>query len=141
MVRRAERFVRIDENGAGAVGNALAIVAAVHDEAAGRHRRQRGLRDRHPIEFGKVFQVVRRQPRPDSCCKLRRGGLRFRARLPVGFDAPCVRAIFEQRHGVGRFRFAEGPFNGLRDGVIGRAHGELGAGHFNVRMCEDAGVR
>ena len=53
----AEGFAGIDENGARPVRDAAAVVAAVHDEAPGDHRRQGGLRDRHPIEVRQVFKL------------------------------------------------------------------------------------
>ena len=56
VMRRAEGFAGIDDNGARTIGDAPAVVAAVHDEAAGDDRRQCRLRDRDPVEVGQVFQ-------------------------------------------------------------------------------------
>ena len=131
VVGRAERLPGVDQDGTRAVGDASAVVAAVHDEAAGDDGRQRGLRHGHPIEIGKVFKDDVGERPADPGRQRGGGGLGFGAILRIGLDPPGAGAVLEQRDGiesrVGRF---EGVRDRLRHDEIGRAHRKLGAGHY-----------
>ena len=52
MMRGAERFARVDQDGVRAARDAAAVVAAVNRKAPGDHRRQGRLGHRDPVQVG-----------------------------------------------------------------------------------------
>ena len=103
VMRRAESAARIDLDGPLRNG-AAAVVAAVNDEAAGMHGRQRLLRLGNPVHFG-YGRHSQGHGRHTRICKHIRGRTGQRA-IVIAFQEPAA-ALFEnnEREAIEARRF------------------------------------
>ena len=97
VVAGAEGFAGFDLDGRRSQADAGAIVAAVHDEAAGEDRRQRGLRDGNPVGVGHRLDRGAADARAEMGERAIDVGRR-RFVLVVGFDDESRWLVLEQRH-------------------------------------------
>ncbi len=97
IVRGAECLAGLDLDAQAPHGEASAVVVAVHDEPAGRDRRQRRLRQRYPILVRHGRQPRLPEPRSDTGQRAR-DTVRTRRMLVVGFDHEARLHGLEQGH-------------------------------------------
>ncbi len=96
VVARAEGLSRLDLHGAEPHRKARAVVAAVHDEPPRGHRRQRRLRQRHPVLVR--HRLEPQLPQAREVGESGRDGFHRGRGIVVGLDQEARRTRLEQRH-------------------------------------------
>jgi hypothetical protein len=102
VMRRTEGFARVDEYSSGASWDAMAVVRAVHDEAAGDNRRQGCLRDCDPVEIRDIAGDQFRDGPGDDAGEFGVEVAAVEPAVEISFKPPAGNTVFENGQRIWR---------------------------------------